>query len=345
MVVRTRGWLAGAVVMLTLFSVGAYGSGVASANNLSAGGSVPASSCPTGTGSLVDGLAIDGNEQRQCANGQNWADGPGGAGIVQATRNSNGTCTNASTSAIVICDGVKKADQSVFSGGNKEANPCNWNIKSAPPPPDIKDDIANAYLSSSTQGNETYVAAALDYVGITNNPSRDFDIEFNQRLDAAGNPYREPGDILVSVDYGGNNAPETVKVFVAKTPAQDSHVQTCASEPAGYDFSAPDFQASGSSVPVIGPNITAAVNQHTIGCGSWGCYDKKYNLVDTLPAGDYFSVGLDVTSILKSAGLTGCKLGYVDFRSRASGESAQSQLKDDVGPVAFHICPTTCHGV
>ncbi|MDQ2743156.1 MAG: hypothetical protein M3Z66_12800 [Chloroflexota bacterium] len=305
------------------------------------------SGCATSANENVGGFAIDGQLQRQCSDAFGWADGPGGAGVVQATRNADGTCGNTGArGAVVLCDGVKQADQSVFAGGNKEADPCSWGIHAAPPPPDKKDDISNAYVYGTHAANgAVYMYGGLEFLGRTNNPSTDYDMELNQSA-PNGIPDRKPGDVLLSVDFNGTNSPFTVKAWVAKTPAQDANVTPCGTQTANYDFAHPDFTAQGNGALALGSDITAAVNTNTIACGSWQCYDEKYNLVNTLPQNNFTEAAFNLTNLLQGTGVNPCGTFAISFRSRASGDSSSSQLKDSVGPQAYSPCrsnPTAAH--
>jgi hypothetical protein len=290
---------------------------------------------------LVAGFEIDAKLQVQVSNTEDWADGPGGQGVI----NDNGAvagnlaasrtaicAANTGTNPLLICDPVK-TDSTTFPGGAKESDPAGWvPIQTSQVTP--KTDITNVYAYGKSPVGHPTILNGMERLPKAGDLHLDF--EYNKLMTGTAPnqiPQRQANDILVAYDLGGgrnsNSDAITVRVFKAKK-LDPACVSNCAGE---YDYENPDTTLSGTG-SLSGSGVTAQINGASISCGKWGCYDDGYNLTNTLPAFSFAEAGIDLNT---SVGLSSACFNWVTVKSRSS-ESVTSQLKDTTGPKSFPFC-------
>jgi hypothetical protein len=140
---RKHGWVAAVAALMLLIPA------IAWAVNL-----------PAPSNALNDPqFEVDGNLLSETAGKLDWADGGPGDGVISATRNADGTCTQTGSFTLggpgvngtgtLVCDGSQGnfADQNGFTMGSHEEtgnNPQPWNISPAGSPK--KADLAEVYV-------------------------------------------------------------------------------------------------------------------------------------------------------------------------------------------------------
>lgn len=308
---RPRAWWASRAVRV-LVPIGLLG-GVVAAGVLPALGA---------QGTNIAGFDLDAEIVRE-GTLHDWAAGTGGAGILQQTASTTDdpcVLTEASE-GVLICDDVKD-DSDTFEGGNKESNPAAWSFKASQVTP--KTDITNAYATGrfNTDGDPILINAMER---LPKSGSLNLDFEFNKVVDENTDiPQRSEDDILIAYDLGGARASDegaiSVKVFVADANGL-------------YDYADPDFESTGTGGVTQG-GVTARLNNVSIPCGPWGCYDEQGASATTLPPFSFAEVAVNLDD---AVGLSEVCLNYVTVRSRAS-ESVTSQLKDTTEPTDFPFC-------
>lgn len=290
---------------------------------------------------IVAGFEVDAKIQRAAANGEDWADGPGGAGVIDdstATGNLAASraaicAANTNTNPLLICDPVK-SDPSTFPGGAKESEPAGWlPIQTSQVTP--KTDITNVYAYGKSVSGSPTILNGMERLPKAGDLHLDF--EYNKEMTGTGAnqvPSRRVDDILVAYDLGGgrqsNGNAITVRIYKALPIDPTCTTNECAGE---YDYEQSTFEAAGTG-SISGGGVTAQLNGDTIQCGKWGCYDSSYNLTTTLPAFSFAEAGIDLED---SVGLSSACFNWVTVKSRSS-ESVTSQLKDTTGPKSFPFC-------
>lgn len=256
--------------------------------------------------------------------------------------------------ATLICDTVDlpgAADANVFVGGAKEDDTSSQLTKSSPvtPKTDLIDAFARGVIDTN---NDAWIIAA--YEVIPKQGSYHTNVEFNQFVRcvtsgdivqqadecAAGEqvvPYRTPGDALLAVDIGGSNDPnKKIRLMVFIADDFDNNAATEATYKFGNNatttFNNADFKAFGANSIDL-PVAKVFLNTQTIDCPAWGCYDEGYNVVGTLPPESFVEVAFNISSESDNV----C-LNNVAFKSRASGQSVTSQLKDTTDEQPFPFC-------
>jgi uncharacterized repeat protein (TIGR01451 family) len=221
------------------------------------------------------------------------------------------------------------ADNS-FTGGTHEDDP-NVTIAAGSIPPN-KNDLQRAYSASETIGGETFLYLAWER--LKNIGSANIDFELNQATtpnwDAsttgALTVVRTEGDILITYDFGGSGNPD-LGLLTWLMPG-NGHADS-------------DCEASGGKLPCWGnrvdlgptgvPSAVGAVNPDTIdepiiGGGA------------TLTAGLFGEAKIDLSLIPGLFTQDTCKaFGSMFVKSRSSGSSIDSELKDFIAPAPIHV--------
>lgn len=283
---------------------------------------------------------------------------------------------DAAFQATLICDSVSfpgNPDANIFVGGAKEDDPDSQTIKSSPVTP--KTDLTHAYArgviapdsgntpvntgNSATWGDanndpDAWVIAA--YEVIPKQGSYHTNVEFNQKVkcvtgSSAGQivdsvtgcgagaqvvPFRTAGDVLLAVDIGGSNDPaKKIRLlgFIATGGTATTNATYNFGNNETQNIANANFSAFGGSAGIDNGVARAAINADVIDCAAWGCFDEGYNLAGTMPAEAFVEVAVNLSAFTPNV----C-LNNVAFKSRASGQSVTSQLKDTTNPQPFPFC-------
>ncbi|HEX9694839.1 MAG TPA: hypothetical protein VGB64_00830 [Actinomycetota bacterium] len=217
-------------------------------------------------------------------------------------------------------DAFNSATDDVFGGGAKEETPDTWTFTDGPKPPG-KDDLTRFYGATSVTATDAYLFIGFERLEVEGVGDAHANFEFNQKVTTVTNskgaviPERTAGDLLVVYDFDGGGKEATVEVRTWSGTAL-SGSWNLATLPAG------SARADVNGVSVLRPSAAP------FGGGT----------VDTLRFGE---AALSLGAIFGSQ-FPGCP-GFAQFsvKTRASGESFNSQLKDVGEPVPLTLarCP------
>jgi hypothetical protein len=213
-----------------------------------------------------------------------------------------------------------------FAGGTKQDDDCATVSGSRAP---NKDDLERAYLATQVIDGDTFLNLA--WVRIPQNStsaSAHIGFEFNQGdtpCGSGGLVERTEGDLLIVYDFAGGTADPVITLRQWVTDP-DATCEVSSSEPpcwgpsvnltdAGFAEAEVNTSAVGSVLDTVAPS------NDTLGIVEFG--EAGINLSDALP--DIFGPGQCNT------------FGQAEVISRSSGNSAQAQMKDLLGPVDFTL--------
>lgn len=217
-------------------------------------------------------------------------------------------------------DAADSGTDDVFGGGAKEEDLSTWLYDAGPKPPG-KDDLTRFYASSTVTATDAYLFIGFERLEVQGNGDTHANFEFNQKVTTVLNgsgvavPERTPGDLLVVYDYDGGGEDATVEVrrWVGTVFGGAWVLQALPAGAARGDV---------NGAPVARPAGAP------FGGGT----------VDTLR---FAEAALNLSAIFGPT-FPGCP-GFAQFsvKTRASGESYNSQLKDRAEPVplTFARCP------
>jgi Tfp pilus assembly protein PilW len=238
-----------------------------------------------------------------------------------------------------IEDAQNDGADTVFAGGTKQDNAC-AKVQDGPKPPN-KDDLKRIYIASKTIGTgssaKTYLALAWARIPQnTTSSSAHVAFEFNQNDTACGGnsdglverSTANGGDMLIVYDFEGGSSPVVLKLLRWQSTG------TC--------------ESTGKSAATTGP---CWVFQLDLTAGGFG--EAKVNTEDALdeisPAGNdtlhtqefgEAIINLTGAGVFPTNPTTCLSFGRTFGVSRSSGNSAQAQMKDLVGPADINI--TNC---
>lgn len=217
-------------------------------------------------------------------------------------------------------DLADSGDDDVFGGGAKEEDLSTWLYDAGPKPPG-KADLTRFYAASTVTATDAFLYIALERLGVQGGGDTHANFEFNQKVttvlneDGVAVPDRTAGDLLLVYDYagGGDDAEVEVRRWAGPTFGGAWVLQ---SVPAG------SVRADVNGSPIVRPAGAP------FGGGT----------LDTLR---FAEAALNLSAIF-GASFPGCP-GFSQFsvKTRSSGESYNSQLKDRGQPVplVFARCP------
>jgi hypothetical protein len=241
-----------------------------------------------------------------------------------------------------IEDAQEVTSDSAFAGGTKQDDAC-ATVGGGKAP--NKDDLKRIYIASKTVGTHTYLALAWARIPQnTTSSSAHVAFEFNQNstlCTGTGHDGLVPrstangGDMLIVYDFEGGDSPVILKLLRWKDSSTDASGDLC--------------EASGKAVPAAGCWV---FDELLTGTGNG---EAKVNLEsatdniapspgEILQSQEFGEAIVDLTG----AGVfpetpTNClSFGKVFGVSRSSGNSAQAQMKDLVGPgnISISNCAT-----
>lgn len=224
------------------------------------------------------------------------------------------------------------ADSS-FAGGTKQDDNCASVITAKPP---NKDDLSRVYLASKVISGSTFLELAWARIPQNStSASAHVGFEFNQSstLCGAGSNglvQRTAGDLLIVYDFeGGSAAPVlTLRKWVTATNA------TCevgSSSPPCWG-TAQNLTAGGFAEGAVNTsNVTDALSPPALNSTTGASVDR------TLATQEFGEAGINLTAAGVIPANTCVSFGKAYAVSRSSGNSAQAQMKDLVGPANFSL--------
>jgi Prealbumin-like fold domain len=213
------------------------------------------------------------------------------------------------------------ADSS-FAGGTKQDNDCASVITQKPPG---KDDLKRYYLAASTAANgDIFLALAWERIDQQGSPSAHVGFEFNQGSTACpagsdGLVRRTEGDLLIVYDFEGGSATPTLTLR--------EWVLTGACE------------VGSSSPPCWGPATDLTAGGFAEGRVNTGDVIDQIAPVppETLAEGEFGEAIINLSDAGVFEPDECIAFGKTYAVSRSSGNSANAQMKDLVGPADINI--------
>jgi Prealbumin-like fold domain len=315
---------------------------------------------------------VDGNLLSEAAGKIDWAVGTAGSGVITATRNANGTCTQTNGTfqlggpgqagkGVLICDGSvgNFADANGFTQGSHEEsgpNPEPWQVSAVSSPK--KADLAEVSVygkvfdsAFDADTNADDLAFVVDLTRLDVNGDTHADFEFNQTaaVTPCANPAdgnlcqpRIPGDFIVSFDLprGGSTPTETFYKF------EDNNTKTagavCADTPQASFANGCYVEIPAPAAPILGePGAFAILNSVEIPAAPWksvGCErTTDHNapgceIRTNIPARGNMEGYVDLTAFLGNDFSLCPGFGQVTPKTRSS-DGLNSSLQDVAGPV------------
>jgi hypothetical protein len=238
-----------------------------------------------------------------------------------------------------IADAEGTTSDSAFAGGTKQDDNCS-NVGTGKAP--NKDDLKRIYIASNTVNGNTYLALAWARIPQnTTSSSAHVAFEFNQSKDpcpGSGHDGLVPrsvangGDMLIVYDFEGGSSPVILKLLRWKDSSTDLAGDLC--------------EASGKAVPAA-PSGCWVFDETLTGTGNGearvNTADATDNIApsppDTLHSQEFGEAIINLTGAgVFPATPTSClSFGRTFGVSRSSGNSAQAQMKDLVGPADINI--------
>jgi hypothetical protein len=217
-----------------------------------------------------------------------------------------------------------------FAGGTKQDDICPTVISAKAP---NKDDLKRIYLSSKTVNNHVFLNLA--WVRIpqnTTSASAHIGFEFNSGTTACGGSsdglvQRTAGDMLIVYDFEGGGTPVlTLRRWVTSGTCEVSSDSPPCWGPA-TNLTAGGFAEGAVNTGSVLDQLAPPALSSTTGT----------SVDETLGQSEFGEAGIDLTAAGVFGANTCVGFGKVYAVSRSSGNSAQAQMKDLVGPANFNL--------
>jgi Prealbumin-like fold domain len=255
---------------------------------------------------------------------------PSYAGPLQAI-----TCPGAPSPTVTGASGTNcgldessSSSDNIFTSGAKEDTACPSVTLSKPPP--NKDDLVRIYTNQergSTTGDQ-YVYLAWERTNLLGSAHMDFEFSQSQASPCSNgvNIPRTLGDFLVAFDFGGSGQP----VLSLYTWASSGTCEISGDTPPCWVFTS-DLSSSGDAQGEV--NSTNVTDKNPPG--------NPRTLTGSVSSNGTISSTFGEAAVdLSAAGIFtgGCKrFGHVTLKSRSSGSSFNSELKDLIAPVPVSV--------
>ncbi|HXF97485.1 MAG TPA: SpaA isopeptide-forming pilin-related protein [Gaiellaceae bacterium] len=296
--------------------------------------------------------------------------GPG-QGVINATRNADGTCTQTNLpatagttgvvgSGLLICDGSAGNfdDLDGFTQGSKNEGTA-WNIDNIgqPKKADLSELMIYAKFGDSSADSDTLADDLFVFTGATRldvNGSTHLDVELNKQDVKRNCPDSEPGtagyqtsnctpqrtngDILIAIDVSQGGAVPTLRVYQFKTTLGPG--QVCANAPQVTAPCLVDLGGGPAGAAVGELNVNGEIQGplwDAVGCertsddNSPGC-----RIRDDVPAKGFMETYTDLTAFGIEVTCPG--FSNVIFKTRSSDELNSSLQDDAEGTINISQC-------
>jgi hypothetical protein len=223
-------------------------------------------------------------------------------------------------------DLVKNGADNSLGQGSKEDDP-NPTVVSGQIPPS-KDDLSRFYVNQEKAGGNDYLYLAWERSNLLGSAHMDF--EFNQSSSLAGNGVtiqRTAGDLLIDFDFGGSGVPvlalhRWITTGNAATDCEASNTLPCWDKavtlPAGV------VEAAVNSSPVQDTNQPGA--PRTLDGNTKNGINSTFG-----------ETGINLTAANIFPSNVCVHFGFATLKSRSSGNSFTSELKDFIAPIPVNI--------
>lgn len=221
-------------------------------------------------------------------------------------------------------DLVKDQQDNAFGQGAKEDDAAPTVVSGSIPP--SKDDLSRFYVNQEKAGGNNYLYLAWERSNLLGSAHMDFEFNQNSTLSANGvTPLRTDGDLLIDFDFGGSGVPVLQK-HTWITTGSPSLCEASNSVPCwnkGVDLGT-FAESNVNSAPVADTNPPGA--PRTLDGNTKNGINSTFG-----------EAGINLTgSGIFSPGI--CKhFGSATLKSRSSGNSFTSELKDFIAPIPVNI--------
>ncbi len=228
-------------------------------------------------------------------------------------------------------DYVNSTSDNALGQGAKEDNPCPTVVTGSIPP--NKDDLSRFYINVEQITNSSgkkliFLYLAWERTNLLGSAHMDF--ELNQSKGLCGNgvtALRSAGDMLVDFDFGGSGIPVlTVHRWITSgNPATDCQASTtlpCWN--VAQTLSGSEAEAAVNSAPVVDNNNPGA--PFTLAGNTKNGINSTFG-----------EAGIDMTDSGIFPQNVCTDFGQVSLKSRSSGSSFDSEMKDFIAPIPISI--------
>ena len=240
---------------------------------------------------------------------------PGNIGPIQPI--------NCATSLRCGLDEVKSATDNAFGQGAKEDDPAPTVVTGQIPP--NKDDLSRFYVNQEKAGSTDFLYLAWERANLLGSAHLDF--EFNQSTTPSANgvtPVRTAGDVLITFDFGGSGTPD-LGLLHWVTSGATSQCEASNSLPCWgnrVDLSAAGFAEGSVNTTDVTDNNPPGNPTVLAGDASGSTFGEA-------------AINLSLSGLFPPGQCT--SLGSVYLKSRSSGSSFVSELKDFIAPIGVHV--------
>ncbi len=238
---------------------------------------------------------------------------------------------NCATGTGCSLDTPSGSSDNSFTQGTHEDDP-NVTIATGSIPPN-KNDLTRSYMWSTVNGGKNYLYLAWERLVNTGSANIDFELDQNSTsgwTSSTTGPVtinRTEGDLLVTYDFGGSGTPDigVLTWLTSSNPANSSS----------------DCEASGAKLPCWGDRVDATASGFAEAAVNSAPVTDQFlsstpNNVDT---GLFGEAAINLSDIPGGPfSQNTCKAFGTEFvKSRSSGSSIDSELKDFIAPGPIHI--------
>jgi hypothetical protein len=240
------------------------------------------------------------------------------------------TCPNTIPGTGTNCglDLVKNQGDNSLGQGSKEDNPVPTVVNGSIPP--SKDDLSRFYINKERVGGNDYLYLAWERSNLLGSAHMDFELSQDSTLSANGvTTVRTAGDLLIDFDFGGSGVPVLTKHTWITTgnPAtlcEASNTLPCWDKAVNLGAFA---EAQVNSAPVLDTNPPGA--PRTLDGNTKNGINSTFGEAGINLTGS----GIFPPNVCEH-------FGAATLKSRSSGNSFTSELKDFIAPIPINI--TNC---
>jgi hypothetical protein len=243
-------------------------------------------------------------------------------------------CPAAAPGAGTNCglDLVKNGSDDSLGQGSKEDDEAPTIVSGQIPP--SKDDLSRLYFNLQTVGTgsnqKLFLFLAWERSNLLGSAHMDFELNQDRTPSANGlTPVRTPGDLLIAFDFGGSGVPvlslhSWITGTNGETPADCEANNTLPCWKKGVDLTGTEAEAAVNSAPVTDTNQPGA--PFTLAGNTKNGINSTFG-----------EAGIDLTEANIFSSSVCEHFGAAWLKSRSSGNSFTSELKDFIAPIPIDI--------
>ncbi len=197
--------------------------------------------------------------------------------------------------------------------------------------PPNKDDLSRFYVNSQIQSGKSYLYLAWERTNLLGSAHMDFEINQSSALSANGvTKVRTAGDVLITFDFGGSGVPD-LSLATWLTSGSSSQCEVPSDGIPCWSV-LQDLTASGEAVGSVNNANVTDYNPPNAPTTLQGSVSSNGTVSSTFGEA---AIDLSDAGIFPAGS---CRLfGAVDLKSRSSGQSFTSTLKDFIAPIPVRI--------